>query len=222
MQITVDANSYFVFDLDDTLFYEIDYLKSAYRHIATTFAQHIGADVYEAMLERFYNNENVFEWLLDNHNATNAFTKESLLREYREHLPQIALSAGVKAFLEELKTHRVPIGLITDGRSITQRNKLKALGIAQDFADIIISEEFGSQKPDERNYRYFETKYPDKHFYFFGDNTGKDFIVPLQLGWTVFCIKNCGTNIHTQDLSRLSKQCHIIHSFADIQMSYYY
>ncbi|TKK65018.1 HAD family hydrolase [Ilyomonas limi] len=220
MQVTVDANSYFVFDLDDTLFYEIDYLKSAYRHIAKALAAHTGIDLYDEMLARFYKSENVFEWLLNNLHFPAEISKGWLLQQYRGHLPDITLQAAVKAFLGELKQHQIPIGLITDGRSITQRNKLKALGIEQDFTDIIISEEFGSQKPDERNYLFFEKKYSGKNFYFFGDNTGKDFIVPAKLGWASFCIKNNGTHIHLQELSRLHDQCHVISSFAEIHLNY--
>lgn len=208
------------FDLDDTLFYEIDYLKSAYRHIAKELTPHTSSNLYEEMLARFYHNENVFEWLLNNPIRTTGITRDWLLQQYREHLPDITLMASVKTLLEDLKKWQIPMGLITDGRSITQRNKLNALGIAQNFTDIIISEEFGSQKPDERNYLFFQTTYPGRQFYFFGDNTGKDFLVPMQLGWTTFCIKNNGAHIHAQQLSLLSDQCHIISSFADIQLNY--
>jgi putative hydrolase of the HAD superfamily len=220
MQITVNANSYFIFDLDDTLFCEIDYLKSAYKYIAKKLEQHTGVNLYDKMLDRFYKGENVFKWLLSNYYFPDDITKEWLLQQYREHLPDITLTVSVRTFLNELKKLFISFGLITDGRSSTQRNKLKALGIEQDFADIIISEEFGSQKPDERNYLFFENKYPGKQFYFFADNTSKDFIVPVKLGWTSFCIKDTGTHIHTQQLSLLNEQCHIISSFADIQLNY--
>ncbi len=218
MQIIIKPDSYFIFDLDDTLFYEIDYLKSAYRHIASHIAAHTGTECYEEMLDRFYKGENVFQWLINKYAGESFGNLNWLLKAYREHTPQISLNESVKAFLLQLRALNVPCGIITDGRSITQRNKLKALGIAEFFTDIVISEEFGSEKPDERNYKYFETGYPGSHFYFFGDNTGKDFIVPVQLGWKSFCIKNNGAHIHSQALHLLNDQCVLISSFSEIEL----
>ena len=218
MQIIIDANSYFIFDLDDTLFYEINYLKSAYKHIAKHIAAHTGTDYYEEMLARFYKGENVFQWITDNCAGIKFVNKEWLLKEYRGHIPEITLNEAVKNLLMQLKKLDIPCGIITDGRGITQRNKLQALGIAHLFNDVIISEEFGSEKPDERNYRYFESKYPDYNFYFFGDNTSKDFLVPVKLGWQSFCIKNNGAHIHQQTLHLLAEECHVIGSFNEIQL----
>ncbi|WP_315817009.1 hypothetical protein [Paraflavitalea speifideaquila] len=54
-------------------------------------------------------------------------TIETLLTAYREHVPNIQLNTDAAVFLERLSALSIPAGLITDGRSITQRNKLKAL-----------------------------------------------------------------------------------------------
>src|SRR5215218_915860 len=139
-------NTFVVFDLDDTIYQEIDFLKSAYRHIAGLLQPAIKKELFEEMWVRFQNKENVFEWLITEHasvlpNITTSF----LLNEYRSHLPKITLSEDVIEFLSFLKEAKILCGLITDGRSITQRNKLKALGIESFFTDIIISEEFGSE-----------------------------------------------------------------------------
>lgn len=218
MQIIIDAGSYFIFDLDDTLFYEIDYLKSAYGHIAKCIAAYTGVNYYQEMLARYYKGENVFQWIVDNCTEVSFVNKEWLLKEYREHIPDITLNEAVKSLLMQLSKLNIPCGIITDGRSITQRNKLKALGIAHLFTDVIISEEFGSEKPDERNYHYFKTKYPGRNFYFFGDNTRKDFLVPAKFGWQSFCIKNNGAHIHSQALHLLTDKCYLITSFSEIQL----
>ena len=80
---------------------------------------------------------------------------------------------------------------------------MKALGLERFFTDenIIISEEFGTAKPSERNYSYFMDKYPGAGFYYVGDNLGKDFIAPNRLGWTSICLLDNGSNIHSQDFS---------------------
>ena len=92
------------------------------------------------------------------------------------------------------------MGIITDGRSVTQRNKIEALGLEDTFDDIIISEEFGSSKPSEENYLYFEKKYGNSNFTYIGDNTVKDFVTPNSLGWNTLCLLDDGNNIHKQNL----------------------
>ena len=219
MQIKTDLQSFFVFDLDDTLFQELDFLKSGYSRISSQLAEFINSDISQEMMERHQNKENVFQWIL------NRYQKEIphiniawLLKEYREHTPAIELTEKTAAFLQQLKVSNIPMGLITDGRSITQRNKLKALGIENYFSDIIVSEEFGSEKPAERNYLYFQDKYPGMNFYFFGDNTSKDFIVPKKLGWKTFCIKSSGTHIHKQSFDKEPFPDYIIADLGEIEL----
>jgi putative hydrolase of the HAD superfamily len=141
---------------------------------------------------------------------------KELLKLYREHRPDISLYPDAQRFLSELAKKNIPAGLITDGRSITQRNKLASLGIKNYFRDIIISEEFGSEKPDSRNYEYFVKKYPNSSFCFIGDNTTKDFIIPKKLGWTTVCIADKGNNIHSQRFNGSPVPQHIVSSFNDI------
>jgi putative hydrolase of the HAD superfamily len=219
MTIHLNSNQFFIFDLDDTLFQEIDFLKSAYRTIAKELSPNIGSDIYEEMWTRYRNKQDVFGWIISQFSSLLPnYTAQDLLKRYREHLPEIRLNREAESFIIRLREKNIPLGLITDGRSITQRNKLKALGIEDYFADIIISEEFGSEKPDKRNFLYFEDKYPKKQFWFIGDNTSKDFIVPIDLGWKTICIKDSGNNIHPQrfDLQAVPEYC--ISSFAEIRL----
>lgn len=220
MTIKLNYNSFFIFDLDDTIFREIDFLQSAYWHIAQKIASCTGANasnLYNEMWLRYQSKENVFALLVQQYQTDMpSLTLQWLLQEYREHIPKIEMIEGTAAFLDHLKQRQIPIGLITDGRSTTQRNKLKALNILNEFSDIIISEEFGSEKPDERNYLYFANKYPASEFYFIGDNIKKDFIVPVKLGWKTICIKDAGTNIHTQDLTCKPLPDYIVSSLTEI------
>ena len=123
------------------------------------------------------------------------------LKIYREHEPTLSLSPETVKVLEKLKSKGCVLGIITDGRIVTQRNKIKALGLERfvDDGDIVISEAMGSTKPYERNYLYFETRYPDESFVYVGDNPSKDFITPNRLGWTSVCLLDNGENIHKQD-----------------------
>jgi putative hydrolase of the HAD superfamily len=197
-----------VFDLDDTLFKEIDFLKSAYREIASLCCSTINEQLYNEMLSNFYAGKNVFNELVEH---TERFSIEELVSIYRSHLPNISLSDGAKELFDFLVESKFPIGLITDGRSIQQRNKLKALFISETFSDIIISEEFESEKPSVLNYQYFQVKYPDYHFYYIGDNFNKDFVTPNKLGWSTIGLLDDGRNVHKQNhnlsIEYLPKYC---------------
>lgn len=184
------SSKYIVFDLDDTLAYEIDYLKSAYREIATKLG---GDALYNEMIEMYERGENVFEYLSVNYDTS----LSDLLSIYRNHFPNIVLIDGAKEVLEYCKANKYKIGLISDGRSVTQRNKLKALGIESLFNNIVISEEFGSEKPNKNNYLNFTDDSIDSYYYI-ADNTKKDFITPNKLGWTTVCLIDSGNNIHPQ------------------------
>ena len=204
------------FDLDDTLCKEIDYLKSAYREIAEYAAEHchgcsvpvtvLAHKAYEVMLAAYHEGLNAFEEL-------NKFLGLSLpigdyLYIYRNHKPKIALTEDVVQTMDALKAEGVRIGLITDGRSVQQRNKIVSLGLGRwiDEKDMVISEVFGSEKPALANYEYFMKHYPECHdFTYVGDNPRKDFIAPNALGWQTVCLKDDGRNIHRQEVDGIEE-----------------
>lgn len=187
------------FDLDDTLYKEIDFLKSAYMEIAMTVG-HPEATV--RMLDWYYAKVNAFEKLIETYGLS--ITVSDCLKIYRNHFPEISLDTGVKEFLVELKDNGAKLGLISDGRSITQQNKIKALGLEGLFDIEIISEEFGSEKPSLKNYQAVMDKFPEQQkFIYVGDNPAKDFIAPNQLGWNSVCLLDDGRNIHKQDFDLL-------------------
>lgn len=184
-----------VFDLDDTLYKEIDFLRSAYKEIATSVGH---PELAQQMFEWYKKGDNAFKKL--NQRLGKNTPIEDYLSIYRNHFPSIRLIEGVEDTLDELRYRGNVLGLITDGRSISQRNKIKALGLERwiDEKDIIISEEFGSEKTDGNNFRYFNELYPDSHLYYVGDNPMKDFVVPNSLHWKTIMLKDDGRNIHPQ------------------------
>lgn len=205
------------FDLDDTLYKEIEYLKSAYKEIAEYAAAHcygcsdcvkiLAIKAYNRMFEAYQDGLNAFEEL-------NSFLGLELpisdyLYIYRNHKPMITLSGDVTHTLDMLTSNQVRLGLITDGRSIQQRNKIDALGLNRwiENDDIIISGEFGSDKPALANYEYFMKLYPGcRDFTYVGDNPNKDFVAPNILGWETICLKDDGSNIHKQGISAIGAE----------------
>ena len=61
-------NNAIVFDLDDTLYPEIDYLKSAYQFISERIAP-IDKTLYSLMIEKYFKNENVFDYVEKKYNV---------------------------------------------------------------------------------------------------------------------------------------------------------
>ena len=191
-----------VFDLDDTLYKEQDYLKSAYSEIASLVESRDSASkgVYDQMLGWWQEGENVFRQLTDT--CRLEMTVGDLLSIYRSHVPAIRLEETVGALLDRLRRHAV-LGIITDGRSLTQRHKVEALGLANymDEQDILISEETGYEKPSDEPFQQLMERYPSHTYYYIGDNPAKDFEAPNRLGWTTVCLLDDGRNIHRQDFS---------------------
>ena len=194
-----------VFDLDDTLSHEINYLKSAYKEIAKCIKEKEGlildAEViYLSMLHFYTQGANAFTNIIGKYRCS-SITVKDLLYLYRNHKPSIELSMGTVVVLNFFKEKNIPIGLISDGRSVQQRSKIEALGLNDYLKHIIISEEFGSEKPSKENYVFFENKYKGSQFIYVGDNVKKDFITPNKLGWYTVCLKDKeGVNIHSQEV----------------------
>ena len=187
-----------VFDLDDTLYKERGYLLSAYREIAAKMESRYGLEgIFDRMHKWWQEGENVFQRLIDMY--TLDLTIDDLLAIYRSHVPAIRLDEETKCLLDRLHQHAV-LGLITDGRSLTQRHKVEALGLTayMDDADILISEETGFEKPSEEPFRHFMARYPSCTYYYIGDNHTKDFVAPNHLGWTSICLLDDGRNIHKE------------------------
>lgn len=220
------------FDLDDTLYKEIDYLKSAYSEIAQIAASQavsqksfpalsqesspaicqaeypvVCKKAYNAMMEAYLSGGNAFEALNELLNLHTPI--KNYLETYRTHRPKIRLDDETAATLDALKAEGHVIGIITDGRSIQQRNKMEALGLRRWVKpeDIVVSEEIGSEKPAEANYRHFMLRYPECHkFVYVGDNPQKDFVAPNRLGWQTICLEDDGRNIHSQHFDEVPRE----------------
>ena len=209
--ILPSSNKVFVFDLDDTLYSERDFEKSGIE-----FVYH-NLSIKHISLETILNNRNNWIELMIN-GSNNQITLQIVLDMYRNHFPTIQLYNDAKVFLEKLLSQGIEMSLITDGRSITQRNKLRALGIESYFKNIIISEEINSEKPSEYNFRLVMDNKIAENYIYIADNPKKDFITPNKLGWTSICLLDRGQNVHKQNFNISSEYLPLfsISSFEEI------
>ena len=204
----------FVFDLDDTLYSERDFEKSGIEYVYNYF------EIKHVSLDSILNNRK--NWIDQIINVTNKeITIQMVLDLYRCHLPSIELYKDSKVFLDMLLSNGYEMSLITDGRSITQRNKLKALGIESYFKNIVISEEVNSEKPSEYNFNLVMNNKCRENYIYIADNPQKDFITPNKLDWTTICLLDRGQNVHKQIFNNsIEYNPHfIINSFDEINLT---
>lgn len=168
-----------IFDLDDTLYSEKEYVKSGYKAVS----EYLGGGYEEKLWNYFMNDKPAIDELIKELGYENE--KDKVLEIYRSHKPNIHLYSGVTELIEKLKAEGKKIGIITDGRPEGQRNKIKALGL--DVDDIIITDELGGiqfRKPCDIAFRILQIRWrlnPSEMVYI-ADNYVKDFQAPQQLG----------------------------------------
>lgn len=198
------------FDLDDTLYKEIDFLKSGYWKISEMVAKRYGFDaveIYDRLLYWYYSGENAFVNLNESYGINNPI--DDYLNVYRNHHPNISLSQDTIETLDVLSQKGVILAIITDGREITQRQKIDALGltkwVSEDFIYINGNPQYF--KPSHFSFDrlmlhcYEQFPQSDISYCYIGDNPQKDFLAPNQLGWESICLVDDGRNIHRQDFN---------------------
>jgi putative hydrolase of the HAD superfamily len=209
MDIKVDDKTVIVFDLDDTLYNEISYLQSAYREIAQHLVPEDWQGLYADMFSLYRHKQDVFAFLSDRY----AVPKDQLLQRYRGHEPSLTLAPGAHTLLQSIKQQQGKLAIITDGRSRAQWAKIHALGIAPLLDKVVISEELGTEKPHENNYRAVEKEFGPGTYTYIADNPKKDFITPNALGWQTIGLLDNGLNIHFDNSLYTEKthrpQCYI-------------
>lgn len=171
-----------IFDMDDTLYSEKDYVRSGYAQIAEYLNQ---SEAAEKLWRYFEKKQPAIDMYLDETGRMNL--KDECLKIYRHQMPEIQLYDGVSQMLTRLKAQGKKLGIITDGRVEGQENKIAALGLKKLVDDIIITDALGGvefRKPNEAAFRLMQEKWqlPFKKMIYIGDNPQKDFIAPEKLG----------------------------------------
>lgn len=168
-----------IFDLDDTLYSEKEYVRSGYK----TVSDLLGGGYEEKLWSFFEAGKPAIDELLKEIGRESE--RDAAVQAYRSHKPEIHLYPGVTEMIAELKSRGIKVGIITDGRPEGQRNKIEALGL--DVDDIIITDELGGvqfRKPCDIAFRIMMTRWRmnPADIVYVGDNAEKDFQAPQQLG----------------------------------------
>lgn len=178
-----------IFDLDDTLYSEKEYVKSGFKAIS----DYLGGGYDEKLWQYFETGKMAITKLLREEGRIDEDKK--CLEIYRNHMPDIHLYPGVMEMIGELRHKGFKIGIITDGRPKGQQNKIEALGLNSVVDDIIITDELGGKqfrKPCDIAFRIIATRWrlnPSEIVYV-ADNISKDFQAPQQLGMKHLWFRN--------------------------------
>jgi len=217
MEIKIDEDTVVCFDLDDTLYNEIDYLISAYKSIAKSIDPENQKILFAKMFSMYRNDQDVFEYLKN----TYVISKEDIINHYRTHKPDITPHIEVVKLMRSIKNKGGSIGVITDGRIITQKNKIEALKLEEYINAIIISEEIGVEKPNAKAFIEIENKLKGEKYYYIGDNFGKDFIAPKKMNWETIGIIDNGKNIHSNTYLNIEGHKlphHLVYALREIEL----
>lgn len=200
------------FDLDDTLVKEREFCISGFRAVSEILKDRLDPEEVEAvMTDALIKRRNHYE-------ALEAFASErgvsldmpAVVDTCRNHKPDFREESASRArewIGTVLRQGNIP-AIITDGRTVTQRNKLEGLGILDmiDSENILISSEQGADKKSDLMFRRLMERHPEADgFVYVGDNVEKDFLWPGRLGWKTVGVRDQeGINIHPQDLNAVS------------------
>ena len=195
-----DKLVHFVFDLDDTLYMEEDYVCSALTHVGESVAERYAlyGAVDRLLALRAAGGRDPVADLWREHSLP-IDAKIEILASMRAHDPAIDLRPDAAVFIDQLRRDGGAYAIVTDGRSITQRAKIKALGCC-DANYISVSEEVGLVKTDPARFSAVAECFGIGRYVYVGDNPAKDFLAPNRLGWLTVMLRHDGRGIHKQDL----------------------
>lgn len=179
-----------VFDLDDTLYPEREYVLSGFRAVAAWAEEHLGIPFAQGLgeLKRLFEQGvrgDTFDRWLAGYGLASDSLVPPLVQVYREHEPALLPFPEVPGALDALR-RRYRLGLISDGVLGVQQRKLAALGLAHHFDAIVFSDEWGQEawKPSTKPFEVVLKRLAAdaaKSVYV-GDNPTKDFLGARRAG----------------------------------------
>jgi putative hydrolase of the HAD superfamily len=188
-----------VFDLDDTLYLERDYVRSGFVAVGewverTHEVGGFGARCWE--LFEAGHRGSTFDAVLAEQ-GLDPLLAASLVEEYRRHPPQVALLPDVADALVAARGVG-GVAILTDGAPASQRAKLASLGLDPLVDVVVVTDELGGphlRKPHRAGFDAVMAGFPDAapaDFTYFADNPGKDRVGAEAVGWRFVRVRRTG------------------------------
>jgi putative hydrolase of the HAD superfamily len=187
-----------IFDLDDTLYSEGDYVLSGFRAVADWAGENLGIEPEQGYrdLSNLYHQgirNNTFDLWLSLQQIEQPNLTANLLDIYRNHSPKIEPFPETVGILADL-SQRYRIGLVSDGYLNVQQQKWAALQLDHFFDAVVFSDQLGREnwKPSTAPFQLVLEQLsivPTASVYI-GDNPKKDFLGSRQIGMHTIQIKH--------------------------------
>lgn len=127
-----------IFDLDDTLYKELDFVYGAFKEVCTYLANKHNKNEKQLYKDTIniledHGRGKIFNIICEKYNIEEDI--KELVKIYRQAKPKISLYEDAKYILTYLKANNKTeekyynIGIITDGKASVQWNKIKLLGL---------------------------------------------------------------------------------------------
>jgi len=192
----VQSDQCVVFDLDDTLYLERDWVRGGFEAVGHWAKRQWGVDRFgETCFELF--EQGARRDILDRAAvrlslSADQATIAAMVKVYRGARRRLRLAPDARRLLLRLQG-RVRLGLISDGPLAGQRRKIEALGLARAFDATILTDRWGRGfwKPARGPFELSERLLGGRResFIYVGDNPAKDFATPRQRGWRTVRIR---------------------------------
>ena len=182
---------FIVFDLDDTLFPEKEFVYSGFRFVGKWIQSSYGIDSFYEVASNIFERGirgNIFNLaLLELNLEEETEIIQRMVNIYRSHKPSLSLHDDAQWAINYYQDKL--LGIITDGFLKVQKNKVEALAINSCFENIIYTDAYGREnwKPSELPYlemmKYKNFESSKVTLTYIGDNPKKDFVTAKRLGW---------------------------------------
>ena len=195
-----------VFDVDDTLYEQIVPFENAYKSLFDMdidmekfylLSRHYSDVKFEAsrngeMTMDEYHIYRIQEAAKDLGVCLSDEQALNMQREYKKNQQKLQMSEITISILELEKENNVKLGIITNGPSEHQWAKVKALGVEKwiDKENIIVSGDYGINKPDVRIFEIMQEKLqlPNDSLYYIGDSLENDIVGANKACWKAIWI----------------------------------
>jgi putative hydrolase of the HAD superfamily len=214
-----------VFDLDDTLFLEKNFVLSGFCAVSDWLENTVGVNgFYAACLDIYLAGfrGNIFNMAFERLNVKyDNYLVSEAIQVYRSHKPKISLLEDARGVIDYFFKKK-PLSIITDGYYDTQKNKIAALEIDNFFDFIIYSDINGkaSWKPNKWSYLEIMRSYgrdDGSDFVYIADNLYKDFISAKKLGWKTIHIQRIEGEYYSAQVSEEYQADYKVNSLMELK-----
>lgn len=186
----------FIFDVDDTLYLERDYVRSGFDAVGAWAEREGMPNIADTcwLLFRHGSRGRVFDQALAAHTVhPDPAVIDAMVEVYRSHRPVIELLPDARHVLASLDRLGFRLGVVTGGPVRSQEAKVESLGLRAWCEPIVYSGAWGPalDKPHQRSFEAVEhlTGLAASRLCYVADNPAKDFVGPQRRGWAVIRVR---------------------------------